>query len=451
MSGNDICGNFSLEYGAGVSVYGLSPNGSVHHNRITLNNSNDEGAGVMIAGQLPANPDDLSPGSGPVNIYANQIQGNLANDDGGGIRFLMAGNFPMNVLQQRHREQRLDPRGRRHRHQRRPGRADLQQHDHEQHHDGHRRDVERLPGTRRGVHLREQPAAAGHPGDRCADLQQAAAVQQRAVGQPGRHAGPGPRSLGIGLDGDVTPVDHWDVGVADGTGVLEPVNSVIQQSSGDARLHRRARPTSTADPKVVEPWALSVSFATWRQNAAFVDANVVAVEAPPDLMGDYHLQACTGAASSPACNLGASSRGGVNAPALGHRRRHPALAAAASTPAPTRSSRAVAGTQPRTSCSPPSGNSEPAGSLRHARTTRTSTAGTARRTAGRSTSPPRQRAASRPGANVDGFAQQDATTFYLSFADDTTLPGIGAVQDEDVVQVGRQRLVGLLRRHGSAA
>ena len=45
----------------------------------------------MIAGALPADPDGLSPGTGPVDIYANVIQANLANDDGGGIRFLMAG------------------------------------------------------------------------------------------------------------------------------------------------------------------------------------------------------------------------------------------------------------------------------------------------------------------------------------------------------------------------
>ena len=37
------------------------------------------------------------------------------------------------------------------------------------------------------------------------------------------------------------------------------------------------------------------------------------------------------------------------------------------------------------------------------------------------------------GANVDGLSRVDATRFYLSFAADTTLPGIGAVQDEDVV------------------
>ena len=51
----------------------------------------------MIAGQLPTDPTILSPGSGAVDIDANVIQANLANDDGGGIRFLMAGNFPMNV------------------------------------------------------------------------------------------------------------------------------------------------------------------------------------------------------------------------------------------------------------------------------------------------------------------------------------------------------------------
>jgi len=37
------------------------------------------------------------------------------------------------------------------------------------------------------------------------------------------------------------------------------------------------------------------------------------------------------------------------------------------------------------------------------------------------------------GANVDGFDRVDANHFYMSFAADTTLPGIGAVQDEDIV------------------
>ncbi len=36
-------------------------------------------------------------------------------------------------------------------------------------------------------------------------------------------------------------------------------------------------------------------------------------------------------------------------------------------------------------------------------------------------------------ADVDGYARVDATHFYVSFAANTTLPGLGAVQDEDVV------------------
>lgn len=40
-----------------------------------------------------------------------------------------------------------------------------------------------------------------------------------------------------------------------------------------------------------------------------------------------------------------------------------------------------------------------------------------------------------PGnANVDGLSLTDTTHFYLSFNADTTLPGIGAVQDEDIVR-----------------
>ncbi len=36
-------------------------------------------------------------------------------------------------------------------------------------------------------------------------------------------------------------------------------------------------------------------------------------------------------------------------------------------------------------------------------------------------------------ANVDGYVRTDATHFYLSFAPNTTVPGLGVVQDEDVV------------------
>ena len=35
--------------------------------------------------------------------------------------------------------------------------------------------------------------------------------------------------------------------------------------------------------------------------------------------------------------------------------------------------------------------------------------------------------------NVDGYVRVDATHFYLSYSDNTTVPSLGAVQDEDVV------------------
>ena len=60
-------------------------------------------AGIMIAGELPRDPNanygtqDGPQGSGAVDVYNNLLQANLSNDDGGGLRLLMVGNFPINV------------------------------------------------------------------------------------------------------------------------------------------------------------------------------------------------------------------------------------------------------------------------------------------------------------------------------------------------------------------
>ena len=94
---NDLCGNFSAEYGGGISQYGLSDNGRITSNRIYLNQSYDEGGGVMIAGELNSNLSLPSNGSGRVTVDANLIQDNLANDDGGGVRFLQAGKALIKV------------------------------------------------------------------------------------------------------------------------------------------------------------------------------------------------------------------------------------------------------------------------------------------------------------------------------------------------------------------
>ncbi len=92
---NAICGNHSSEYGGAITAFGyqntnkaFGAKNSIAHNRIWFNQSYDEGGAVMVAGELPADPTGITAGSGPVSIDANEIQANLANDDGGGIRLL---------------------------------------------------------------------------------------------------------------------------------------------------------------------------------------------------------------------------------------------------------------------------------------------------------------------------------------------------------------------------
>lgn len=88
---NHICGNYSAEYGGGISHYGYSANGQIRHNHIEYNASFDEGGGILAGGEKPVPPQLLSAGSGEIAIYGNMIRGNLANDDGGGIRLLAPG------------------------------------------------------------------------------------------------------------------------------------------------------------------------------------------------------------------------------------------------------------------------------------------------------------------------------------------------------------------------
>jgi hypothetical protein len=90
---NWICGNFSLVYGGGISHFGLSNNGLIENNKILFNEAFDEGGGIILAGELVptgADPNILTPGTGNVTVNRNLIQGNMAADDGGGIRTLLA-------------------------------------------------------------------------------------------------------------------------------------------------------------------------------------------------------------------------------------------------------------------------------------------------------------------------------------------------------------------------
>ncbi len=304
IADNDICGNFSAEYGGGVSVFGLSPNGRIHRNRIWFNRSYDEGAGIMVAGELPANPAALSPGSGPVDIYDNLVQGNLALDDGGGIRLLMVGNVPINVYN------------------------NMVVNNVSTHEGG-------------GIAIDDGPNVRVFDNTVMKNITTATAVTSNGTPAPaglstGRNSGPlqatlpagspvfsdpllfnnvfwdnraGSRAAngvtGVGVPGDASPINNWDMGAADGSGVLSPTNSVLQTTLGT----NPSASNSGADPAVVRPYDVSVGFNAWRTNVNFIGAILVAVEVPPNLLGDYHVPT-----TSSAVNRGAASKAGVNAP-----------------------------------------------------------------------------------------------------------------------------------------
>ena len=299
---NDICGNFSSEYGGGVSHVGLSPNGSIRYNRIYFNRSFDEGGGIMIAGALPATTTLLSPGAGPVNIYNNLIQANLANDDGGGIRFLMAGNFPMNVYN------------------------NFIVNNISTHEGG-------------GIALNDAPNVRVFNNTIMKNLTTATAITSNGAAAPAglstsmnsallqatlpvgslAYSNPllfnnifwdnraGTRTLSQ-VTGLTAPIDNWDVGVADGPALLAPTNSVLQSNRGIT-----ASPTNVigVDPAVIAPYDVGVTFNTWRNNPAFLGAILISADLPPNLMGNYHL-----GTGSPAINRGAANKSGVNAPPL---------------------------------------------------------------------------------------------------------------------------------------
>jgi hypothetical protein len=301
---NDICGNFSAEYGGGISHYGLSPNGSIHHNRIYFNRSYDEGGGVMVAGELPAIAGTLSPGAGPVNVYANLIQANLANDDGGGLRFLMAGNYLYNVYNNIIANNVSTHEG-----------GGISLNDAPNVRIYNNTIVKNLT-TATAMTSNGLPAPAGLSTSRNSNMLQATLPGGAPVfsdpllfnnifwdNRAGTWTGGG--VAGIGLQGDPSPAFYWDLGVAGMQGLLSPTYSLLQTPYG------AGDPTNIVgvNPQFVAEYDSSVRVYPWRGNPNFVGADIVAFELPPNLMGDYRL-----ATGSPAINAGASSKSGIMAP-----------------------------------------------------------------------------------------------------------------------------------------
>ena len=312
IASNDICGNFSAEYGGGISHYGLSPNGSIHDNRLYFNRAYDEAGGIMIAGELPANPAVLTPGAGPVDIYNNLIQANLSNDDGGGLRFLMAGNFVYNVYNNIIVNNIST-------------------------HEGGGVSLNDAPQVRffnntvmKNLTTATAATSDGNPAPAGLSTSLNSALLQGTLpgGSPlfsdpllfnnlfwDNRAGsfvPASGVLGIGLtdtngNPDPTPINYWDMGVSGNFGyLLSPTSSLLHSDVG-------ANPDASnlvgTAPNIQSEYSTSIAILPWRGSLNFVDALLVATELPIGLMGDYHIQ--TG---SPAINAGATSKNGVAAP-----------------------------------------------------------------------------------------------------------------------------------------
>src|SRR5262249_33255787 len=107
VTGSIFCSNFGVEYGAGISHWGLSPGGSIHDNKIYYNDAVDSGAGIAVQTEVPVGANCRGPGatlatcagdgSGAVKIDRNLIQGNFSGDDGGGIFVANSFTEPINI------------------------------------------------------------------------------------------------------------------------------------------------------------------------------------------------------------------------------------------------------------------------------------------------------------------------------------------------------------------
>jgi hypothetical protein len=237
-------------------------------------------------------------GAGAVSVFNNLIQSNLANDDGGGLRFLMAGLEQFNVFN------------------------NMIVNNVSTHEGG-------------GISLNDTPYVAIANNTIMKNLTTATAVTSDGSAAPAglsssrnslalqkklpakappfsnpalfnnlfwdNRAGSwdGNAITGLGIVGDPNPISYWDLGVGDNSGLLSPQYSLLQTTTGTL-------PSATnlvgQDPLVITSYDTQVGFMPWRGNANFVGAHITTVALPGFLPGDYHL-----GAGSPAIDVGAAS------------------------------------------------------------------------------------------------------------------------------------------------
>ena len=312
VTGNDICGNFSAEYGGGVSVYGLQPERVDRPQPDLLQQLLRRGWRDHDRRRAAGRPARSSrPARAPWTSTTTWSRRNLANDDGGGIRFLMAGNFPMNVYNNMIVNNVST-------------------------HEGGGIALDDAPNVRvynntimKNITTATAVTSNGRAGcrrasrraptapccrRRCRAARRSSATRSCSTTSSGT-TGPAPAAggtvIGIGLAGRRRRRSTTGTsGVADGSGSLaRPTRSC--SPGADHRRTRRARPTSSTNPSVVDEFDLSVLVLARGGPTPTSSAPSSSPSThPPGTLGDYHI-----AGASPAVNAGAASKGGVNAPA----------------------------------------------------------------------------------------------------------------------------------------
>ncbi len=330
VTNNAICGNFSAEYGGGVSVFGYQggPNdanpavGTISRNRVWFNASYDEGGGLFVAGELTADPTQLTQGSGPVSIDHNIVESNLSNDDGGGIRLLMVTGRHATVVNPttgttaQREQQRSNARGT-------ISIVDDTVTDNLSAHEGGGialddaafvnvvdTTVARNVTTATAVTSDGTPAPAGlstatnsdplraRLTSRFAGTAAATTPYSKPVllddvfwdNRAGRYEDATVKGIGALANGQTYDVNVWDLGSLDPV-TLSPKGSVIDSvTQTDVPAGGNATTRVVHASEFRSPWLLPVDVLPSRTYPAFREAAVVAaVLPPPDQMGDYHL------------------------------------------------------------------------------------------------------------------------------------------------------------------
>jgi hypothetical protein len=295
--------------------------GSIDHNRIYMNGSNDEGAGVMISGELPLAgnagggntalinepmgsapfPGGLSNGAGAVVVDSNMIATNIADDDGGGMRFLSAGAAPMKVSNNVITNNVSAHEG---------GGISIDDAPHVFiDHDTIARNVTTATATTSNG----APAPAGISTARNSRLLQATL----GVGAPifsnptitssiiwDNRAGSWSSGgvAGIGLPGDTTPLNVWNLGAADGVGFLTPQNSLLDTPPSVANGCNGCAPGNpngagnyvgvdpgfpVCAPGVPCPFVTQIDVLSIRTYFRFKPSGIISINEPADAFGSY--------------------------------------------------------------------------------------------------------------------------------------------------------------------